>query len=164
MSGACELSIRRTASGYVVRIAGRGTMRESPAVRDFVSGAIEDGADIWLDLAACDYLDSTFLGCLVLLQQRGRRGRGSFTVLADETVRRRLMSSVQLGPLLQFAASCPPCSGAAVTLPVVNLPRTEFGQHLLETHRNLAELGGPSAESFRSVAEQIEKELGSSPG
>jgi hypothetical protein len=138
-------------------------MRQSPAVRDFVSGAIEDGADVWLDLSACDYLDSTFLGCLVLLQQRGRRGRGSFAVLADETVRHKLMSSVQLEPLLQFAPSCPPCSGAAVTLPVVNLPRSEFGHHLLETHRNLAELGGPAAASFRSVAQQLEKELGCPP-
>ena len=69
MSDPCTLTIHRTKFGYLLRLVGRGTMRESPTVRDFACGAIEDGAEFVVDLSACEYLDSTFLGCLVLLHK-----------------------------------------------------------------------------------------------
>jgi anti-anti-sigma factor len=159
MSEHCTLAIHRTASGYLFRIAGRGTMRESPSVRDFVCGAIEDGADIVLDLSACEYLDSTFLGCLVMLHDRGKSCDGSFAILADESVREKLLSSVGLHRFLSFTVECPDCIGDPVTLNVSALERIEFGQHLLETHRRLAELGGPAAGAFRRVAEELAREL-----
>jgi anti-anti-sigma factor len=160
MSDPCTLTIHRTGAGYVFRIAGRGTMRESPAVRDFICGAIEDGASVVADLSACEYLDSTFLGCLVLLHKRGRSERGSFAVHADERVRQRLLGCVGLDRVLDFVEDCPGCIGPPVTLPLVDLERGEFWQHLLETHRKLAELGGPSAATFGRIADQMAKELG----
>lgn len=163
MNETCTLTIRRTETGYVFRIAGRGTMRESPAVRDFICGAIEDGADVVADLSACEYLDSTFLGCLVLLHKRGQSDRGSFAVHADETTRNTLLSTVGLHRVLDFVDKCPECTGPPVTLALADLERREFWQHLLETHRKLAELGGPSAETFRRIADQMAKELGDAP-
>ena len=86
----CSIEILRIEKGYLFRIVGRGTLRESPAVRDFVCGAIEDGADVVMDLSQCEHLDSTFLGCLVILHQRAERDGGSFSVFADELARQRL--------------------------------------------------------------------------
>ena len=60
MAATCTLAIHRTETGYLFRVIGRGTMRQSPAVRDFVSGAMEDGVEVVLDLCECEYLDSTF--------------------------------------------------------------------------------------------------------
>ena len=37
-----NIAIHRSDTGYLFRIVGRGTVRESPAVRDFVCGALED--------------------------------------------------------------------------------------------------------------------------
>ncbi len=160
MGEPCTVTIYRTETGCVVRLVGRGTMRESPAVRDFVCGAIEDGADIVLDLSACEFLDSTFLGCLVLLDKRGKDRGGSFSVHAGESARKNLLATVGLQHVLSFVDECPACIGVPVTLPVTNLQRTEFCQHLLETHRKLAELGGPSADTFRRIADQLVDELG----
>ncbi len=160
MGDACTLTIARTESGYLFRIAGRGTMRESPSVRDFICGAIEDGADVVLDLSACEYLDSTFLGCLVMLHDRGKSQDGSFAVFAEQSKREKLLGTVQLDRFLNFADQRPHGVGDPVTLHVSVLERTEFGQHLLETHRKLAELGGPAADTFRKVADQIARELG----
>jgi anti-sigma B factor antagonist len=159
MSDPCTLTIHRTNTGYVFRIAGRGTMHESPAVRDFICGAMEDGASIVVDLTDCEYLDSTFLGCLVLLHKRGRNEKGSFAVHADERVRSRLLGCVGLDRVLDFVEQCPECVGPPVTLPLANLERNEFWHHLLETHRKLAELGGPSAESFGRIADQMAREI-----
>ena len=159
MTDHCTLTIHRTESGYLFRIAGRGTNRESSAVRDFVCGAIEDGADVVLDLSTCEYLDSTFLGCLVLLHQRAAAHPGTFVVFADESTRERLLRQVGLDRLLCFVEALPPCTGEAVSLEVPTLERMEFCEHLLESHEKLAELGGPTAQTFASIAKQLAKEL-----
>ncbi len=89
----CQIGIYRTLTGYLFRITGRGTLRESPAFRDFVCGAIEDGAQVVLDLSACEHLDSTFLGCLVMIHQRGESDGGSFALFADRAIRENLFGS-----------------------------------------------------------------------
>ena len=66
MENSCSIQIYGVETAYLFRIVGRGTRRESPAVRDFVRGALEDGANVVIDLSPCEHLDSTFLGCLVI--------------------------------------------------------------------------------------------------
>lgn len=160
MDTSCHIEIDRIDSGYLFRVAGTGTLRESPAVRDFVCGAIEDGVFVVMDLSACERLDSTFLGCLVVLHRRGERHGGSFRLYADAETRQRLFGSSKLDQLLSFVESTPESRGTPVALRVTPLERKEFGTHLLECHRRLAELGGPSAETFRRIVDQLQKELG----
>ena len=159
MSEHSNIVIHRSDSGYVFCLTGRGTLRESAAVRDFVCGAIEDGVDIVLDLSECVYLDSTFLGCLVIMHQRGASCGGSFAVFADQSVRSNLLSSCRLDRLLRFVDERPEHIGVPLTLQVTHPQHTEFCQHLLETHEKLADLGGPAAETFRCIVEQMRKEL-----
>lgn len=161
MSQTCTIAIQRTASGYLFRVAGRGTLRESPAVRDFVCGAIDDGAQIIIDLSDCEYLDSTFLGCLVMMQQRGKTKDGSFRLFADQETRDRLFHTCRLDHLLQFADGLPETDGEPVRLEITELDRQEFCRHLVDAHEQLAELGGPSAETFRHIVEQLRQELNS---
>lgn len=146
-------------TGYLFRIVGRGTLRESPAVRDFVFGAMEDGAAVVMDLSVCEHLDSTFLGCLVIIHQRSERDGGSFILYADAEARRKLFSLTRLDTLLLFTDQRPQCIGEPVRLQITNLERKEFCQHLLATHRRLAELGGPAAETFQRVVEQLRRDL-----
>ncbi len=163
MEKPCTLTIYRTSTGYLLRIAGRGTMRESPTVRDFLCGAIDDGAQTMVDLSDCEYLDSTFLGCLIMLHKRGKRGTASFRVVADAAARRRLLETVRLEQILDFADSPPECKSDPVELPVTPLQRREFAEHLLETHRKLAELGGPAADTFVAIANRLKQELDGRP-
>jgi len=160
MSDPCQLAVFRTGAGYLVRIEGRCTMRESPTVRDFVCGALEDGADVAIDLSRCEYLDSTFLGCLAMLHQRGETNPGSFTVVADEATRRRLLHAVRLDQLLTTVDQPPTVADEAAPLTVAVPDREEFGRHMRDTHRHLADLGGPAAQTFRKIAERLDEELG----
>jgi anti-anti-sigma factor len=159
MRKSCTVNVSRSDSGYLVTLVGRGTMRESPAVRDFASGVMEDGSRIVLDLSNCEYLDSTFLGCLVLLHKRGAGNVRRFSVFAPEETRQRLLASVRLHQILEFVKDRPACLGDPVELPVAELERIEFCQHLMETHRKLAELGGPAADAFRRIADQLAREF-----
>ena len=159
MENNCSIEIYRIHTGYLFRIVGRGTLRESPAVRDFVCGAIEDGADVVMDLSQCEHLDSTFLGCLVILHQRAELDGGSFSVFADELVRQRLFGVSHLDKIIVFVEQLPECLGSSVQLQITKLDRKEFCQHLLATHRRLAELGGPAAETFQRIVEQLQREF-----
>lgn len=159
MDKPCTLTIHRTSSGYLLRIIGRGSMNESPTARDFLGGAMDDGAHIVVDLADCEYLDSTFLGCLIMLHKRGQSGPASFRVVANAAARRRLLEPVRLEQVLDFADTVPECTGDPVQLPVTPLERREFAEHLLETHHKLAELGGPAAGTFLAIANRLKQEL-----
>ena len=155
----CTLTIRRTESGYVFVVSGRGTLRSSPTVQKFIREAIDNGSDVVLDLSDCEYLDSTFLGCLLILHQHGTRSAGSFAVHAGEAAQQKLLSGARLHKVLSLADQCPECIGDAVTLDISEVDRSEFGQHVLEAHQQLAALGGPAAAKFRAVADQLAKEL-----
>lgn len=159
MSKPCELTVQRTAAGYLIRVAGTGTNQQSPAVRDFSCGAIEDGAEIVLDLSRCDYLDSTFQGCLVVINRRANKQDGRFGVIADAATCKRLFGSTCLEQILPMRDEAPATQGSSVALPVVKLERREFGQHLLETHDELAKLGGPQGATFRALVDQLSHEL-----
>src|SRR5687768_10917844 len=113
-AAASQLKVGRTGAGYCVRVEGRGTMRESPAVEEFVARSMGgDPVTVVVDLTACDYLDSTFLGCLLGLHKRfGKRAGPSaadpgptpgprFAIAADPERRRKLLGPTRLDLVLK---------------------------------------------------------------
>ena len=160
MSQSNVVSIARTETGYLVSVHGQGTRHESPAVRDFISGAMEDRANVVLDLTECEYLDSTFLGCLVILHKRGCDKGERFRVHADAAVINKLLHPTRLDTIISCCSTLPKTSGQTVPLPIADLDREEFGRHLLDTHEELAHVDSPSSGAFRMVAEQLRRELG----
>ncbi len=159
MHNPCNIELFRVDNGYLFRIVGGGTLRESSTVHDLAFSAMKAGADVLFDLSGCEYLDSTFLGCLVLMQQEGQRDGGSFGVFADESVRRRLFATSHVDRLLVLVERLPECTGAPVRFQLKDLQRKELCRHLLDTHRKMSELGGPAAEAFQRIAERLQEEL-----
>lgn len=155
----CELTVQACQDGYVVRVVGRGTRQQSPIARDFVRGAMQDGKNVIMDLSQCDYLDSTFLGCLAILaQHNGKLGR-RFAVHGGDATCQRLFGSTHLERILPFTDSLGDVSGEVVRLPATTLEREQFCEHLLETHRELATLGGSQADAFMAIANHLQQDL-----
>lgn len=159
MHAPCQISIFTTSAGYLFQVVGRASLRESPALRDFVQNALDDGADVVVDLSQCAHMDSTFLGCLVLLHQHSESTKGVFSVYADQSMRRVLFGTSHLDLVLPFAAEPVACHGQPVRLAVMDLKGKQLCEHLVETHRQLADLGGPSAETFQRIVERLLQEL-----
>src|SRR3954470_14503915 len=92
------LKVARTATGYCLRVEGRGTLRESRSAVEFAAKPLETpGTTLVVDLGACDHLDSTFLGCIVEMQRRAARaGPGKFTVSAAPDKVRKLFGPTKL--------------------------------------------------------------------
>src|SRR5262249_19078749 len=110
------LKVGRTRDGYRVRVEGKGTMRESPAVHEFAMHTLDAApASLVIDLSGCDYLDSTFLGCLVDLHRRhGRERPARFEVAAPPQARLRLLASSRLDALLNLIDEAPQVIGEDV--------------------------------------------------
>ena len=145
--------------GYVARLEGRGTMRESPALSGFVSGVLdrEKSAEVVIDLTECEYLDSTFQGCLVGLHRTFSSER--FAIAGSPETLAKLFGPTHLEKLFKVRGEPPHCVGDWCPLPASELSRAELGRHLLECHLRLAEAGGPEAAAFARIAEKLALEL-----
>ena len=161
------LRVGRTASGFVVQVEGRGTLQESPALQEFalqsLDGQCEPGRVV-VDLSHCDYLDSTFLGCLVTLHRRyNRTPPHRFQVAAPQDRCRKLLGPSHLHELLDVTEVCPEPVTDVLEVSRPTLPALDLGRHIMECHRRLAELGGVQASAFRAIADQLASELGEPP-
>src|SRR3954447_14768913 len=165
MSTPSVVKVGRTSNGYRLRVEGRGTMRESPAVLQFAAKALEDAApSLTLDLSACEYLDSTFLGCLLILYKRYGLGTAPrLLVAATPEARRRLLTPNNLDAVIKTLAECPEVLGEDLTLPPAAIGATDLGLHVLECHRRLAEVEGPNRAAFGEVADRLARELLEAP-
>ena len=160
MAIASALKVARSQDGYCLRVEGAGTMRESRAAEEFVSRCIADGGQtVGIDLCACRYLDSTFLGCLVALH---RRFGSSVSIVDPSPTCRRSFETARMDRLLAIRDEQPAICGEWVTLTATALDsadKDDLARHVIDCHRQLAELGGPSAEAFRRIADAFEREL-----
>jgi anti-anti-sigma factor len=154
------IKVGRTSTGFRVRVEGKGTLRESPAVQEFAGQAFRDEAcTVVVDLSACDYLDSTFLGCLVTLHKRYGCGQTPrLLIAASPAVRQRVLAPNHLDSLFRIIGECPEVFSEDTVSPVA-LGSRELGWHIMECHRRLAEAGGPNREAFGQVAEGLAREL-----
>ncbi len=159
MDHPCNLTVQRTEDGYLVRLEGHGTREQSPSLQDFVQHAIEQNQHVFVDLSACEYLDSTFLGCLAILSRDANMEARRFAVVASEPVRRKVFGCSQLEKIVPTDEQRPDVVSDAVALPTTKLELREFGRHVMETHEELAKLGGPAAAAFQAIASQLREEL-----
>jgi anti-anti-sigma regulatory factor len=168
MSGNDTSAIRvaQGGAGFLVRVEGRGTMHESPMLQEFAWECLEGNASVLVvDLSSCEYLDSTFLGCLVGLHRYfGRGSPPRFVVAAGPQQRQRLLAPLQLQRVLKLIDEAPQHPGDWLTLCAAGRDSPagdpkQLGRHLLECHRRLAELGGTNEAVFGPIVEQLSCDL-----
>ena len=164
MSERSKITAARFDRGVAIRVEGAGTMLESPVMHAFAERilAVPDTEDVVvIDLSACTYVDSTFLGGLVsLFKRHGSARPDRFSIYAPAAIRQTLFGTSRLDRVFSFvedpprvAVECLPLEGQSVAT------REELGHYVVECHRRLAELGGPEGETFGRVADAIANEL-----
>jgi anti-anti-sigma regulatory factor len=161
MSARSTTKVSRTRTGYRLRVEGRGTLRESPAVHGLIRHLLENEPTcVVLDLAACEYLDSTYLGALIDVHRRfASEPPVRFQVAANEVCRQRLFGPNCLEALFCYAIEEPELVGDEMEIPPLVLGRDDLGRHVLDCHRRLVELGGPNEAAMRGVVERLSAEL-----
>src|SRR4051812_34311854 len=106
-----EFLIGPSLNGTVVRLVGRGTMCESPGFRDAVTRYLDSGTVIF-DATQCEYLDSTFLGCLIGLKKAcENKPDRRFLIAASPANRIKLFCTSSLDRYFDFVDTCPEIVG-----------------------------------------------------
>ena len=157
-----KVMVAPTTDGCCVRIEGRGTMQESPAAKAIAAGTLrnDSNAHVVVDLSACDYLDSTFLGCLVqLFRDFGNKTSSRFHVAGSADKRKKLMGPCHLDKVIPSLDAAPQTIGNWVPVPVPPVGSKDLARHIMECHKLLAELDSPMRPAFLKIAEQLQREL-----
>jgi hypothetical protein len=81
-------------------------------------------------------------------------------MVADESVRIRLLTTAQLDKYIPCVETCPANVSEFVVLEAAQVDARELGLHVMQSHRALAELGEKDAATFRSIADRLAEELG----
>ena len=120
MSSSCRITIANTSRGYLIGIHGRGTYLQSPGFQKLADDCLRDeDKSIAIDLSACEFLDSTFLGCLVTLHRDyGEDDHVRMQIVASPEVRHDLLHTSRLEHLFHFRTGPPKTSGQPIEVDV----------------------------------------------
>jgi len=156
----CELRVGQISGGTVVCLVGRGTMCESPTFRALAQRLLDDGVVIF-DASSCEYLDSTFLGCLIGLKKSCEHlSDRRFLIAASADTRMKLFCTSSLDRYFDFVDACPDAVGKCEKIDLEKTEQHELGHHIMRCHERLAEMGGRESARFQAIADQLAKELG----
>lgn len=156
-----------------IRCEGKGSFVNSPDVKSFGDERIAAGEKcLVVDLAACQGMDSTFMGTLAGLAARISAKSGGVLQVADAGERNR-QSLEDLG--LDFMMEINPASAdwrgqaedvRASLKPVGKqgmLPTLDRARHVLEAHKTLSDLNETNAREFETVVQTLEQQVTQKP-
>jgi anti-anti-sigma regulatory factor len=185
-----KILVARSADLGFVKVVGRGSFQNSGCLKAFYLQLIKEGVHRFvIDLDACTYLDSTFLGILLGLGLRLKNaGAGLLHILNASPRNMELLRNLGLDRLIHIDGRGPD-EGAGTASPngsingspgakghTVNLngvtekdlqemacpipTRAEAAPTILEAHENLMEFDPRNVPKFKDVVEFLREDLG----
>jgi anti-sigma B factor antagonist len=174
-----KILVARSVDLGFIKVVGRGSFQNSGCLKAFYQQLLKEGVRRFVvDLDACTYLDSTFLGILLGLGLKLKeRGAGLLHILNASPRNLELLRNLGLDRLISIEsttgqAGVRPSNGAAMSaLKTVNeenlkeMPcqvptRAEAGPTILEAHVNLMEFDPRNVPKFKDVVEFLREDLG----
>jgi anti-sigma B factor antagonist len=177
MNNTSGIYVASSHAGTFVRVIGKGSYQNSPPFRRFMQQLLDQSsADLYIDLAACHAMDSTFLGVLAGFGLGLRRARQSSRTLCLFNVNDTQSESLQALGLERLAAIAagPPPLGVEVVPPDAQyqvLPGTQLDARgkpanklettecMLEAHENLCAADGGNEAKFGDVTRFLRQEM-----
>jgi anti-sigma B factor antagonist len=178
-----KILVARSADLGLVKVVGRGSFQNSSCFKAFYLQLLkEDVRRFVVDLGACSYLDSTFLGILLNLGLKLREIEGgSLDILNASTRNFELFRNLGLDRLIHIhGAERPVAAGSNGKSAGSNLngvkeeqftevacavpTRTEAAPTILEAHEALMNFDPRNVPKFKDVVEFLREDLGQGPG
>jgi anti-anti-sigma factor len=142
------------------QVVGWGRMHQSMPVRRYSDQCLSAGATtLRVDLRHCTYVDSTFLGTLLLLRRNTLRRPGcQFLLVSPSEECRRLFKQMGVEDCLPAVTGAETPAEKWTDLACDESVDT-FNRNVVQAHQELANLGGPTGKAFRGVARCLTKDL-----
>lgn len=161
-----KILVARSANLGFVKVVGRGSFQNSGCLKTFYLQLLKDGVDKFvIDLDACTYLDSTFLGILLGLGLKLKAaGNGLLHILNASARNVELLKNLGLDRLISIDAKRIDLNGVASqkleALDCEVLTKAEAGPTILEAHEALMEFDPRNIPKFKDVVEFLREDLG----
>ena len=180
-----KILVARNADLGFIKVVGRGSFQNSSCLKAFYQQLLKEGIRrFYVDLEACTYLDSTFLGILLGLGLKLREaGNGVLQILNSSPRNLELLKNLGLDRLINIdgdgspkkAASGAPATngtngnGIAARVPSADqleeiacpVPtRAEAAPTILEAHETLMMFDPRNVPKFKDVVEFLREDLG----
>ncbi len=176
-----KILVARSADLGFVKVVGRGSFQNSGCLKAFYQQLLKEGVSRFVvDLNACTYLDSTFLGILLGLGLKLKEaGHGLLHILNANPRNLELLKNLGLDRLIIIDGSGGSSrpgdgdgsrgepgvangsgSGRLEEMPCPVLTRAEAAPTILEAHENLMEFDPRNVPKFKDVVEFLREDLG----
>jgi anti-anti-sigma regulatory factor len=158
-----EIAVGTADGGLYLGLLGRATQRTCPTADRLVSDYLASRparSRIVVDLAGCEWVDSTFAGWLVALNQRIERSAGGRVSLTGCSERcRTSLERMNLASLFRFETVAAPAETRTVRCATGDRPTREELKLMLEAHEALAAVSEKNAEVFGPIAAMLREQL-----
>ncbi|MEQ8860103.1 MAG: SpoIIE family protein phosphatase [Pseudomonadales bacterium] len=142
-------------------LEGRVTWMCGQALLDSALSVIEGGRSLIIDLAACEYLDSTLLGTLHELAEWADRHDGRLVLQRVPDPLREAFEELSMTAVLdRIGAESRPVPEAQRDVRVPEHSRSAHHRRLLKAHEVLSELSDENREEFASVLDALRQQDG----
>jgi anti-sigma B factor antagonist len=163
---ASKILVARSANLGFVKVVGRGSFQNSGCFKAFYQQLLKEKVDRFvIDLEACTYLDSTFLGILLGLGLKLRAaGNGLLHILNASQRNVELLKNLGLDRLINIDTKRAELNGVThQKLEEIDCPiatKAEAGPTILEAHENLMAFDPRNVPKFKDVVEFLREDLG----
>jgi anti-anti-sigma factor len=181
-----KILVARSADLGFIKVVGRGSFQNSGCLKAFYQQLLKEGVSRFVvDLDACTYLDSTFLGILLGLGLKLKEaGNGLLHILNANPRNLELLRNLGLDRLIHIEGSGGDVLGRGVRggngsgaqaihingngvkeeqlkeMPCPVPTRAEAAPTILEAHVNLMEFDPRNVPKFKDVVEFLREDLG----
>ena len=161
-----KILVARNANLGFVKVVGRGSFQNSGCLKAFYQQLLKEKVDRFvIDLDACTYLDSTFLGILLGLGLKLRAaGNGLLHILNASPRNIELLKNLGLDRLINIDAKKVQVGvlpeGSLEEMPCPVPTKAEAAPTILEAHENLMEFDPRNVPKFKDVVEFLREDLG----
>lgn len=134
------------------KVDGRGTMHQSSPLRRQAEACLSAGTlRIDVDLRDCIYMDSTFLGTLIILNKQLGERQGRFSLIAPSQACTKLLRQMGLDDYLgEQKDAVSPTTGWSELPTILNDSQT-MRRTVEQAHQELAGLPGKTGAQFEEV-------------
>src|ERR1700722_10272329 len=165
-----KILVARGADLGFVKVVGRGSFQNSGCLKAFYQQLLKEGVRRFVvDLDACTYLDSTFLGILLGLGLKLKEaGNGLLHILNANPRNLELLRNLGLDRLINIEGTGTNGSGhlngmkdeQLKEMPCAAPTRAEAAPTILEAHENLMQFDPRNVPKFKDVVEFLREDLG----
>ena len=167
-----KILVARSANLGFIKVVGRGSFQNSGCLKAFYQQLLKEGVSRFVvDLDACTYLDSTFLGILLGLGLKLKEaGNGLLHILNANPRNLELLKNLGLDRLIHIQGNGANPShlngvnGQLEEMPCPVPTREEAAPTILEAHENLMEFDPRNIPKFKDVVEFLREDLGHPAG